>query len=116
VKDVTARHLKFRLFVSTNRRKIYARINQLRFYIDLPERMESGQNVNIPAQATTINFAKKFVGTTNNPLPVIGIALQSAQQGDWYILSNVTLTGFIIEIKNGSTTVSRNIDWMAKGF
>ena len=52
----------------------------------------------------------------NSILPSIGITIENAQVGDFFALSNISSTGFDIDIKNGSSFVNRNFKYAATGF
>jgi len=49
-------------------------------------------------------------------LPSIGITIENAQSGDFFALSNITGSGFDIDVKNGSSHVNRNFKYAATGF
>ena len=55
-------------------------------------------------------------GSTSAYLPNIGITIENAQSGDFFALSNISGTGFTIDIKNGSSFVNRNFKYAATGF
>ncbi len=55
-------------------------------------------------------------GSTSKYLPSIGITIQNAQTGDFFIVHTVTGTGFEIDVKNGSSFVNRNFTYIASGF
>ncbi len=63
-----------------------------------------------------------FTGSTgtgvpdNSVLPSIGIVIENAQSGDFFALSNITGSGFDIDVKNGSSHVNRNFKYAATGF
>ena len=73
--------------------------------------------------AKSITFEKPFFtgtsthgGSTSKYLPSIGITIQNAQTGDFFAITNVSRTGFTIEIKNGSSFVNRNFSYQAVGY
>ena len=55
-------------------------------------------------------------GSTSAYLPNIGITIENAQSGDFFALSNISGSGFTIDIKNGSSFVNRNFKYAATGF
>ncbi len=69
-----------------------------------------------------VTFAKPFfVGTSslggaNAFLPSVGITIQDASAGDYFVLSGVTGTGFNIKIKNGTTFVDKQFTFQAVGY
>ena len=96
------------------------KFSELGFDASLPSRVEnkyisSGNVISTPIQSTTsasgidIVFANRFFtgtsdigGTTTTFLPVIGISPYNLDSGDYFVLSNVSGTGFTIIFKNSS--------------
>ena len=53
----------------------------------------------------------------NAVLPSIGITIENAQVGDFFALSNISSTGFDIDVKDsGGNNVNRNFKYAATGF
>ena len=53
----------------------------------------------------------------NSVLPSIGITIENQSQGDFFVLSNITGTGFDIDVKDsGGNNVNRNFKYAATGF
>ncbi len=52
----------------------------------------------------------------NSVLPSVGITIENAESGDFFALSNISSTGFDIDVKNGSSHVNRNFKYAATGF
>jgi len=117
------RFFKFRanlISVDTNEN---IRFDELGFDASLPSRVEnkyisSGNTISTPIQSGTsasgidIVFANKFFtgtsdigGSTTAFIPVIGISPYDFSSGDYFVLSNVTGTGFTIVFKNSSDAV-----------
>ena len=55
-------------------------------------------------------------GSTDAFLPSIGITIQDAIAGDFFTLTNVSGTGFTLNIKNGSNFVDRKFTFQAVGY
>ncbi len=72
----------------------------------------------------SINFSNSFFtgqsGTSiaaNSVLPSIGITIENQSQGDFFVLSNITGTGFDIDVKDSNgNNVNRNFKYAATGF
>lgn len=110
--DYTARAFKFRVKAYTAQAYQYLKISDLEFYVDMPDRTESGQDVVIPAGGATISFVKSYMVK-----PKIGLTIQSANAGDYYDLQSANETQFALQIKNSSGTgIEKTIDWEAKGY
>ena len=69
-----------------------------------------------------VTFGKPFfVGTSslggaNAFLPSVGITIQNASDGDYFVLSGVTGTGFNIKIKNGTSFIDKQFTFQAVGY
>ena len=107
-------------------------IDQLGYFAELDSRTEtslgnaaasSGGFIASGTSTKSVTFTDSFFtgqsGTTvaaNSVLPSIGITIENAISGDFFTLSNITGTGFDIDIKNGSSHVNRNFKYAATGF
>ena len=99
-------------------------IDQLGYSAELERRTEN--RTAVIASGTSqkaISFENSFFtgssGTSisaSSALPSIGISIENAQAGDTFLLSNISGTGFSIDIKNGSSFVDRNFRYTAVGF
>ncbi|WP_342049869.1 MULTISPECIES: phage tail protein [unclassified Cupriavidus] len=80
--------------------------------IDMPDRRESGRDVVSSAGPTAITFSKAF-----RVLPNLGITAQNMAQGDYFVITSKTETGFTITFYNAaSIPVSRRFDWDAQAY
>ena len=106
-------------------------IKQLGYTAELASRTETslgnaGATNGVFASGTStksVSFTNSFfTGQANTSVaansvkPSIGITIENAQSGDFFTLSNITGTGFDIDIKNGSSNVNRNFKYTATGF
>jgi len=107
-------------------------IDQLGYFAELDSRTETslgnaaastGGFIASGTSTKSVTFTDSFFtgqsGTSvaaNSVLPSIGITIENAQSGDFFTLSNITGTGFDIDIKNGSSNVNRNFKYAATGF
>jgi len=107
-------------------------IDQLGYFAELDSRTEtslgnaaasSGGFIASGTSTKSVTFTDSFFtgqsGTSvaaNSVLPSIGITIENASSGDFFTLSNITGTGFDIDIKNGSSNVNRNFKYAATGF
>jgi hypothetical protein len=110
--NYVARAYKFRIkVVSTHVDQRYA-IENLTFYIDMPDRNEGAKSVTIPNTGDTIEFTKAF-----QVVPRMWITIQDGAAGDYYDLQSVTVDDFTVQIKNsGGTGIEKDIDWQAGGY
>ncbi|WP_137923957.1 phage tail protein [Cupriavidus sp. 2SB] len=80
--------------------------------VDMPDRRESGRDVISGAGAKSITFNKPF-----RVVPVMGITAQNMAQGDYFVLTPKTESGFTVTFYNAaSTPVSRRFDWDAVAY
>lgn len=111
VGDYTARKFKMRVRAYTNQPKQYVQISKIRFVVDMPDRSERAQDVTVPDTGLNVTFTTPYMAK-----PLVRITVQSAQDGDYFELSNVTVNGFTVYVKNTGSGVERIIDWESKGY
>jgi len=118
------RGFKFRAELTTNDPAQSIEIDQLGYTAELERRTETVNSLIASGTSTkAITFTNTFFtgtsdlgGSTTAYLPTIGIVIENAQSGDFFSLSNISGTGFSIDIKNGSSFVNRNFKYTAVGF
>ena len=119
-----ARGFKFRCQMDSDDPAQSIEIDQLGYTAELDRRVET---VNTAIASTTstksVTFAQSFFtgfnGTdiaANSALPTIGITIENMSAGDEFFLSNISNTGFDIDIKNSGSNVNRNFKYTAIGF
>jgi len=127
-----ARGFKFRCDMDSDDPAQSIEIDQLGYTAELQSRTETslgnaaastGGFIASGTSTKSVVFTNSFFtgqsGTSvaaNSVLPSIGITIENAQSGDFFTLSNITGTGFDIDIKNGSSNVNRNFKYAATGF
>ena len=77
----------------------------------MPDRSERAQDVTVPDTGLNVTFTTPYMAK-----PLVRITVQSAQDGDYFELSNVTVNGFTVYVRNTGSAVSRIIDWESKGY
>jgi len=111
VGDYIGRKFKFRgIFISLSADTTCI-LSEATFYIDMPDKLQSANNIIIPNTGTTITYQIPFQVPPN-----VQITIVSAQDNDDVILTSQTINGFGITISNGGVAVQRNINWLAKGY
>ena len=126
-----ARGFKFRCDMDSDDPAQSIEIDQLGYTAELESRTETslgnaGATNGLFSSGTStksVSFTNTFFtgqsGTSiaaNSVLPSIGITIENAQSGDFFALSNITGSGFDIDVKNGSSHVNRNFKYAATGF
>jgi hypothetical protein len=128
-----ARGFKFRCEMDSNDPAQSIEIDQLGYTAELESRTETslgnagasaGGFIASGTSTKSVTFTNSFfTGSTgtgvadNTVLPSIGITIENAQQGDFFALSNISSTGFDIDVKDsGGSHVNRNFKYAATGF
>ena len=126
-----ARGFKFRCDMSSSDPAQSIEIDQLGYTAEIESRTETslgnaGATNGVFASGETtksVTFTDSFFtgqsGTSvaaNSVLPSIGITIENQSSGDFFILSNISATGFDIDIRNGFQNVNRNFRYTATGF
>ena len=125
------RRFKFKLILETTDTAQNMNVQQAGFTAEFQSRTDQnyqtgGSTSTAPqssgTSAKTVTFGTPFfVGTSslggaNAFLPTIGITIQNAQSGDFFTVTNVSGTGFTVNIKNGSSFVDRTFTFQAVGY
>ena len=126
-----ARRFKFKLLLESTNTAQNMNVQQAGYTAEFQSRTEQnyqtgGGTSSAPQQsgtsAKTVTFGTPFfVGTSslggaNAFLPTVGITIQNAQSGDFFTVTNVSGTGFTVNIKNGSSFVDRSFTFQAVGY
>lgn len=110
--DITARAFQFKIEMSTGSALVTPVVARAGVSIDMPDRTQADQNINVSASGLTISFPDAFRG-----VKAIAISAQDLQTGDYYVITNKTADGFDIAFKNSSDVgVSRTFDYVAVGY
>ena len=111
--DFQARAFQFRVSITSSDSSRNIAISDLSVTIDMPDRNEKAQNVNVPTTGLTVTYNNPF-----KAVPFLGITGQNMNDHQYWTLSNETTDGFTIIIydNNSNQHVSKNINWMATGY
>ncbi|WP_322880312.1 TipJ family phage tail tip protein [Pandoraea sputorum] len=93
-------------------------VDHFSFTVDMPDRLDTGTNVQVIASGLNVVFRTPFnAGPNDEPLPHIQVTLLSAQLGDQVVVSSPTLAGFSVQVLNATgAPVTRYINWSAQGY
>lgn len=108
---INARYFDVRLVLQTTDPLIVPFVDEFTWTVDVPDLIQKAEEVTIPDTGTTITYPKAFHAEPN-----VQIAVFDAVDGDRYVLTNSTITGFDIQIFNGANPVERKINWLAQGY
>lgn len=110
--DYEARAFQWRLDLESDTTTHNVVVTGLTVGVDMPDRRESGRDVISGAGAKSITFDKPF-----RIVPGLGITAQNMAQGDYFVITGKTESGFVITFYNAvSTPVSRRFDWDAQAY
>ena len=111
VGDYSARYFKFRLIMESLDNSATPVVSALSVDADMIERLVSENDVVSGAGTKSITFSPVFIST-----PAIGVSAQGLATGDFYEITNKSVSGFDIAFKNSSNTaISKTFDYIAKG-
>ena len=112
VADISARAFEFRAILSSSNSAASPVIRELSVEVDMPDRTESEQDI-VFTGIKNVVFPKAFKAT-----PSLGITVANLADGERYVITNKSRSGFTIEILNGSTQSTNpvTLDYVAKGY
>jgi predicted phage tail protein len=110
--DLTFRAAEFALLLHVPDRTWGIGITELGVTVDVPDRIESQNNVPVPAPGTRITFVVPYKET-----PAISIIAQGMNTGDRWSITQQSPTGFYIQFQDANgTPIAKTCDWIARGY
>ena len=123
--EYTARGFKFKSILTSNDPAQNINVQELGYEASMPRRIETvNTSIASGTSAKTVVFEHPFFagtstlgGTTTAFLPTIGITLEGAVSGDYFNITSVTGTQFVIEVKGDDDAFKNlNFKYTAIGF
>ncbi|MHA6234297.1 TipJ family phage tail tip protein [Pseudomonas fluorescens group sp. PF-69] len=113
VGDYRARLFDFELRGSVQQSTNWIDISKLEVVIDMPDRIESGNDLAVTADGLVISYTPPF-----NAPPAVSLTAQGLSPGDYFDVSAKTVTGFTVFIRNSSGVAKSgcSIDYISKGY
>lgn len=113
VGDYTARAFRFKVRLTRgNDVNNQVALTTLGVTVDVPDRVESANNIVVPAGGLTVTYTNAFFA-----VPAVAVTAENMATGDYATITSKTASGFTIQFRNSAGTgVSRTMDWIAKGF
>lgn len=109
------RYIKFRVYMQTDSLTLTPQISKLSIIIDMPDRYESGEDLEIttPTTGLDVEYTTPF-----RAVPSVNITVQDGATDDKIEFSNKTNEGFTIKVFNATlnTYVARSFDYIAAGY
>jgi len=110
--EYTARAFQCRAWLQSDSPTVTPVVSTLTLRVDMPDRTVSARGISSEPAGDDIVFAKPF-----RAAPAVAITAQNMQSGDYYALTDMTASGFSIRFFNaGGSGISRDFDYMAKGY
>ena len=105
--------IKFRIKLTTLDGNISPQVTELSVIVDMPDRIERGDDLTVASGGTTISFTPEF-----KAIPAIAITLQDAATDDKIEYTSKTASGFTFKVYNDTLAayVSRTYDYIASGY
>ena len=114
---VLARHFDVRLELESRSTTVLPVVERFAWTVDMPDRLETGTAVTVPAGGLAVAFTPAFNGGPGSAdAPNVQITVLEAQPGDEVELTGSTLAGFTVRIRNSAGYVQRSINWLAQGY
>lgn len=102
---------KFQSVLKSSSNQVIAKMSQFNINVDVPDLVETGNNILIPATGKTILFEKNF-----HAIPNVQTTILDKNQGDDEFITNLTQLSFDIVIKNNNTAIEKSINFVAQGY
>jgi hypothetical protein len=96
---------------------VLAVLTDFTFTVDVPTLTQQGNNISISSGVNVIPYGYTYnggVGNTNTPN--LQITILNGSAGDDALVTSSTLSSFSLEIVNGGSPVSRNVNYLAEGY
>ncbi len=100
--DYRARQFDFQLRGSVQLTTNWIDVSKLEVVIDMPDRIESGNDIPVPDTGLTITYSPPFKAS-----PAVSLTAQSLSPGDYFDVSAKTASGFTVFVRNSSGLASQ---------
>ena len=110
--DYSARAFQFKLELSSEYITHNIKVESLSVKVDMPDRTSSGDDIISGAALKSVVYPFNY-----QVIPAMAITAQNMATGDYYEISNKTVSGFDIIFKNsGGAAISRTFDHITRGY
>jgi len=124
--EYTARGFKFRVELTSDDPAQNINVTELGYEASVKRRTETvNTSIASGTSAKTVTFGSPFFtgsgtiqgGSTSDFLPTVGITLEGAVTGDYFKITSITGTQFVIEVRDSSNNFKNlNFRYTAIGF
>lgn len=108
---ISARFFDVGLSLVTRVPQIIPFVFRFAWTIDVPDLVQRDEVVTVPSGGLRVAYEKPFHATPN-----VQIAMLDALNGDYYTLKNSDRFGFNIQMFNGESKKSMEINWLSQGY
>ena len=105
------RKFKFRAVLKSDSENVVAKLGEFTINIDVPDVLEAGNAIIVPADGLRVNYEKHF-----HAKPNLQVTILNKMQGDDEFITNSDELGFNICLKNGEQPISKTINYIAQGY
>lgn len=114
--DYTARAMEFQAVLISIIQDVTPTVTQLRVTIDMPDRVAGEDNLSASATGTP-GLSVSYTPKPFRALPALAISAEGLTTGDYYVITNKTVSGFDITFYDGSNVQKAiTFDYVAKGY
>jgi len=115
----------FQLLLSTSDSSVMLVVEGFSYLVDVPDRLDSFNALPVPAVGLQVNFtagllgnpAAAFNGGSNGQsAPNLLVSVVGGSAADSPVISNLTTSGFFIQVLNGGIPVARTVNIIAQGY
>jgi len=121
--SVKGRGFRFKIQLATTDTAQNMNLQQAGYKATMSSRTEQSSKITSGLGAKAETFTKPFfvgtsgLGNLNNFLPSVNISPQNMATGDYFVLSNISGTGFTVHFKDSNgANISRDFTYTAAGF
>lgn len=112
VGDWQGRAFEFRAVLQRGLSSHNIAVTSLQVVVDMPDRVQSGEDLSCPAAGCRVDFASPYYGT-----PAVAITGQGMQTGDTCSVTSKDRFGFNLIFKNSAGNgVSRTFDYLSRSY
>lgn len=110
--DISARAYEAELRLTSGALMHNVVVTEATLEVDMPDLVQSGDDITSGITTYTVTFPQAF-----QVVPAIGVTAQDMATGDYYTISNKSVTGFDIDFfDSGAAQISRTFDYIAKAY
>lgn len=105
--------IQFRIKLTSLQQNVSPQITQLSVKVDMPDRIERGDDLTALVAGTTVTFSPEF-----KEIPAVAITIQDGDVDDRIEFVSKTAGGFTFKVYNGTSAayVERTFDYIASGY